>query len=111
MLQLNPSQYKLIVNSNIFNLDVNFIHEKSFNTNKESNLQIFIPKLGVQIKTNILDKNIKGNTIVKFPKNKIEFEHEFINNTITLNYTIQNDHLHVALSLPPLLIFREFGLT
>ena len=76
---------KLIVNSNIFNLDVNFIHEKSFNTNKESNLQIFIPKLGVQIKTNILDKNIKGNTIIKFPKNKIEFEHEFIDNIIKLN--------------------------
>ena len=76
---------KLVVNSNIFNLDVNFIHEKSFNTNKESNLQIFIPKLGVQIKTNILDKNIKGNTIIKFPKNKIEFEHEFIDNIIKLN--------------------------
>ena len=76
---------KLVVNSNIFNLDVNFILEKSFNTNKESNLQIFIPKLGVQIKTNILDKNIKGNTIIKFPKNKIEFEHEFIDNIIKLN--------------------------
>ena len=76
---------KLVVNSNIFNLDVNFIHEKSFNTSKESNLQIFIPKLGVQIKTNILDKNIKGNTIIKFPKNKIEFEHEFIDNIIKLN--------------------------
>ena len=76
---------KLVVNSNIFNLDVNFIHEKSFNTNKESNLQIFIPKLGVQIKTNILDKNIKGNTIIKFPKNKIELEHEFIDNIIKLN--------------------------
>ena len=76
---------KLVVNSNIFNLDVNFIHEKNFNTNKESNLQIFIPKLGVQIKTNILDKNIKGNTIIKFPKNKIEFKHEFIDNIIKLN--------------------------
>jgi len=76
---------KLVVNSNIFDFDVNFIHEKNFNTNKTSNLQIFIPKLGIQIKTNILDKNIKGNTIVKFPKNKIEFKHEFIDNIIKLN--------------------------
>ena len=41
--------------------------KKTSSSNMKSGLQIFIPKLGVRIKTNILDKNIKGNTIVKFP--------------------------------------------
>ena len=87
-LVINPKNKdqvnKLIANTNIFNLDVNFIHEKKFNSNTQSNLQIFIPKLSSQIKTNIFDKNMKGSTTVIFPKSKIKFNHEFIDNIIKL---------------------------
>ena len=85
-LLINPEdkKNKLIANTNIYNLDVNFIHEKNSSSVTKSGLQIFIPKLGAQIKTNILDENIKGTTIVKFFNNMIEFDHEFLDNKIKL---------------------------
>ena len=75
---------KLITKAKIFNLDINLISNLSFNSNINSNLKIFVPQLGLVIKSGSSGKDKNLKTIIKYPENKIELNHYASKNFIKI---------------------------